>query len=342
MLLLAFLPSSVATAQPSRTLRIFPSPVVVAPGEAVEVTAWFCRQPPSGDVFGADGTPGTDDDGCETVKDVSWAVEDQGVARVKPAKGPSVRVTGRRDGLTNLEASYQATSTSSFVSRVPVDVIEPLSATTPDDTDAEAAERPGPGVPAGVVVQPGFAVLAPGDSQVFTAYLCPFLDDSDPRGADQMPGTADDFCRPIEASWRVLGEPPVGTVDPADGYFTVFSADDAEEETGFVSYDTSDDGTGRRTAVTEEGTGQGPSTGAVLAMVLDQEGGASVSIDPDAQPKLPRVPSDVDGDGVVDLDDLRSLGKYAGDPGFEPDADFDGNGAIDLADLSVPLDVVSL
>jgi hypothetical protein len=77
----------------------------------------------------------------------------------------------------------------------------------------------------------------------------------------------------------------------------------------------------------------------VQSQVGDQQGSASIVIDPDAPPKPERPPGDVDGDGIVDGRDLSlfgsSIGKSPGDPGFDPDADFDGNGAVDQADAHV-------
>jgi len=342
-LALALLPAAAVNAQATRTLRLFPSPVVVAPGESVEVTAWFCRLPEAGDPFGPDGTPGTDDDACQRVR-VAWATEDQRVARARPQRSTTTTVTGRRDGLTSLSATYQATSTSSFVSRIGVDVSEPLPDATTDDADAaDGAEATAPDVATGIVLQPEFAILAPGDSQIFTAYECAFV--GNPRGADGIPGTSDDLCRPTEVRWGVLGEPPAGSVDPSEGYFTVFTAaGQVASNSAFVAFVVEERpamAESRLTAAEEGQTTPGSSsaTGAVSASKGQLTAVASLQIDQNAEPRPQRVPGDADGDGEVHLEDLAYitalLGTRTGDPGFDPGADFDDSGFIDFADAYV-------
>jgi len=343
---LALLPGTGADAQATRTLRIFPSPVVVAPGESVEVSAWFCRLPTSGDAFGADGQPGTDDDACEKVK-VGWSVEDARIARARPQQAVTTRVTGRRDGLTTLTASYQATSTSSFVTRIGVDVAEPLEATVPDADAGDGAVPTIQGLPVGLFIQPGFVVLAPGDSQIFTAHLCPILD-GDPRGPDGVPGTRDDLCRPFAVTWSVLGDPPVGTVEPVEGYHTAFTADgEAQRDTAFVSFE----GAGRRTAAAEGEAPEGATTpgsadtmsGTLHGASGPKEGDASIVVDRNAERRPERRLGDTDGDGDVDELDFVELARHflseGGDSAYDPASDLNDDGVIGFSDLDILIDI---
>ena len=51
----------------------------------------------------------------------------------------------------------------------------------------------------------------------------------------------------------------------------------------------------------------------------------------------PAIPSDFNGDGIVNFDDFfafaQAFGTAQGQPGFDPKFDLDGNGKVDLDDF---------
>jgi hypothetical protein len=310
-----------AVAQPDRLLYIHPEPSVLERGQSVEVTAWFCRVLPGGDDFGADGNPGTDDDRCERARATVWKTEDPTVARVRPRRGASTTITGRREGLTTLEARFQATSTAAFARLVSVDVREPLPEPGPGEPEPDAG--PVPGLDVTIVVDPPVAVLAPGDEQLFVAYVCPLLGDVDPRGRDTVPGSLDDFCRPAVATWSLAGEPVLGSLDPKVDVVTRFHADADEDETGMV-------GRVGQGSLSQTST----MSNTIRADIGGQQGGAGIVVDPNLTGSDAPKKGDVDGDGDVDLDDISAVVKRRGQPAASGDdpADLDGDGRITVLD----------
>ena len=89
-------------------------------------------------------------------------------------------------------------------------------------------------------------------------------------------GTSDDFCTNADATWNVLGDPPIGSLAPTQGFFTVLDAEDDQDETALLA---SIGGTIRLAQSTTQG-----SSGVISAIVGDQAGGASALIDPAASP----------------------------------------------------------
>lgn len=301
--------------QSDRLLYIDPAVRSIAPGESIEISAWFCRRLDGGQDFGPDEMPGTDDDRCQRARRTTWSTGDARIARVRPRRGATVTLTGRRDGLTTLEASFAATATATFVRRTNVDVQEPL----PDAGRGDEPSDGDPGVDVTVAVDPPFSVLPPGGEQVFVAYVCPLIGEGDARGQDMVPGSADDFCKPAVAVWNLFGEPILGTLDPDVGVATVFRADDDDEPTAFLG-----------------ATDERPSTTMSNTIEVDVGGvrsGASIIVDPDAPEATGPRPGDVDGDGDVDRDDILSILERLGDrtePGSS--ADLDGDGMITFID----------
>ena len=54
-----------------------------------------------------------------------------------------------------------------------------------------------------------------------------------------------------------------------------------------------------------------------------------------------KLPGDLNGDGIVNIDDLKiviaHLGTRAGQPDFDARADVNGDGVVDIADVSAEL-----
>ena len=337
-----------AVGQPDESLRLFPIPPVLAGGESIRVEAFLC---PLEEGFGVDGVPSTDDDGCEVANKAKWSVDDPKVARVSPKQGPATELTARADGESTLIARFEASRSLSFESRVPVRVAAASDDATDgrpagdaeaaDDGEADAGAEPGgepaegpPGrsedLPVAIVIHPVFAVLPPDSDQVFVAYVCPLPDERDPRGPDMLPGSEDDFCKPVVAEWSVLGDPPPGTVDPEQGIFTVLHTAGGEPDTAFLS-------SGARVAQSE-----GTLSGVVQARVGDQVGGASLGVAAEAPDVPPFTFGDLNGDGVVDLTDASHImvayGSLEGQPPYEAAADLNGDGDVDSVDLEIWLE----
>jgi dockerin type I repeat protein len=61
---------------------------------------------------------------------------------------------------------------------------------------------------------------------------------------------------------------------------------------------------------------------------------------------LPEPRGDLNGDGIVNYDDLKlviaHLGTRAGQPGFDPRADVNGDGVVDTADVSAELHLLEM
>lgn len=80
-----------------------------------------------------------------------------------------------------------------------------------------------------------------------------------------------------------------------------------------------------------------------IRLVVHDDDGHRGSDESDSNITILGCPADLNGDGVIDLQDLAQLlasyDKCAGDPGYDPEADLDGDNCVTLADLAVLLAV---
>ena len=74
-----------------------------------------------------------------------------------------------------------------------------------------------------LLIHPQDLSLTVGDVQVLTAWTCDATADP-PAGADEEPGTPDDSCSPVKATWSVE-QPAAASLTPSEGKKVRLSAD---------------------------------------------------------------------------------------------------------------------
>jgi hypothetical protein len=153
---------------------------------------------PAGADYGPDGIPGTDDDLYDPVS-VDWSTSGQ-IGTVSPS-------TGQSTTLTSALPTGSVKETGQVV------------ATLDRKTAAADVTVDAPRVP---IVEPASAELVTGDTDLFTAYSCPFIGSGADFGPDGIPGTDDDLCEPGSADWSTNGQ--IGTVSPATGSSTTLTS----------------------------------------------------------------------------------------------------------------------
>ena len=98
----------------------------------------------------------------------------------------------------------------------------PISASKPDKGSV-AVDDPRPGSQQ-LIIQPDELTLRLGDKQALTSWICA-VDDGDPRGPDEEPGTDDDTCLPAKATRWSVRDAGAASFAPDHGKKVRISAD---------------------------------------------------------------------------------------------------------------------